>query len=215
MPDTKPDIIFEDNHLLVVNKPAGMLTQPDNSGQPSLQETCRQWIKIAYRKPGNVFLEAVHRLDKPASGIVLFAKTSKALSRLNAAMRGKLARKIYLAKVTGSLPARDGHLTHYLVHGEHKAIVSDQRDPKAKESHLSYTTLSRDQKSTIVEIQLITGRYHQIRAQFSAIGCPLVGDLKYGGPPWTNEGIALHHASLEMPHPIGGANLLFSVQAPF
>lgn len=211
----KPNVIYEDNHLLVVNKPAGMLTQPDTTGQPSLLEECRAWIKATHGKPGNVFLEAVHRLDKPASGIVLFAKTSKALSRLNASMRAKSARKIYQALVTGSLPQSEGTLVHYLVHGDHRAIVSHAKDPAAKESRLHYKLLRKGARATLVEIHLETGRYHQIRAQFAAIGCPLAGDIRYGGPPLVNgEGIALHHFSLEIAHPIGGEPMLFSAPAP-
>ena len=163
-----------------------------------------------------MFLEAVHRLDKPASGIVLFAKTSKALSRLNAAMRSKLARKIYQAKIIGKLPQVEGTLVHHLLHGDHKAAISHAKDPEAKEARLHYKILSKGLDHTLVEINLETGRYHQIRAQFAAIGCPLVGDIRYGGPLCAErEGIALHHAQLEMPHPIGGRPMLFQAQAPF
>lgn len=208
-------IIYQDNHLLVVNKPPGLLTQPDDSAQSSLLEVCRLWVKEKYQKPGNVFLEAVHRLDKPASGIVLFAKTSKALSRLNASIRSKEAIKKYLALVSGDPSQFEGTLVNYLVHGNFKAMIAAQKNPLAKEARLSFKVLKRESHRTFIEVILETGRYHQIRAQFAAIGCPLLGDLKYGGPPFLGEGIALHHAFLELPHPITKEKVVFRSDPPW
>jgi 23S rRNA pseudouridine1911/1915/1917 synthase len=206
----QPEILYEDNHILAVNKPAGMLTQPDNSHQPSLEMLCRHWLKEKYDKKGNVFLAAVHRLDKPASGVVLFAKTSKALSRLNASMRSRQTRKVYLAELSRLPENAAGVLIHYLVHGDHKAIVSNPDCPQAKEARLTYKILR--QHPPVVEIELDTGRYHQIRAQFAAIHCPLMGDTKYGGLPGSSHAISLHHSSLTIPHPITQEPL--TIQAP-
>lgn len=203
-----PEVLFEDNHLLVVNKPAGMLTQPDNTGSASLLEECRAWLKHVHSKPGNVFLEAVHRLDKPASGIVLFAKTSKGLSRLNESMRAKHAHKVYLAVLSRKPDAATGTLKHYLVHGDHKAIVSTKADPQAKESILHYKIVN--DAPPVAEIILETGRYHQIRAQFAAIGSPLRGDARYGGV----DGVfVLHHTRLQINHPITREPITFECPA--
>lgn len=210
MNNFKIEILYEDNHLLVVNKPAGLLTQPDNTGQQSLQEIYREWLKTTYSKPGNVFLEAVHRLDKPVGGIVLFAKTSKALSRLNESMRAKGIKKIYRAKVSGKLMPEQGALVHYLVHGDHKAIISSANDSQAKEARLRYTIIEQTAQYAEVEIELETGRYHQIRAQFAAIGCPLLGDTKYGGPH--ADQLALQHVRLEFLHPVGGQSMQFDLR---
>lgn len=199
------EIIYEDNHLLAVNKPAGMLTQPSGTDQESVEALAKQWIKEKYQKPGQVFLEAVHRLDKPVSGVVLFARTSKALSRLNASMREKNTLKRYEAFVEGKLPSSEGTLEHYLVHDDYQASVVSKSNPQAKLARLHYRVLHVENHRSHVEVTLETGRYHQIRVQLAAIGSPIVGDKKYGSKiPWEKEGIALHHARLEIPHPITG-----------
>jgi len=201
-----PEILFEDNHLFVVNKPAGVLTQPSGTDQPSLEGICKQWIKEKHQKPGNVFLEAIHRLDKPVSGIVLFAKTSKALSRLQESMRNRKSKKIYIALVEGHLKESKGTLEHYLLHDDYRARIASQNEPEAKLARLHYSVLEHKEDDTRIEIELETGRYHQIRAQFSAIGHPIVGDKKYGSKvTFKNDSIALHHARLVIPHPITGA----------
>lgn len=197
-------VVYEDNHLLVVNKPAGLLTQPSGTDQDSLEAQAKAWIKEQYQKPGNVFLGVVHRLDKPVSGIVLFARTSKALSRLNETMRNKQSKKTYLAVVEGVPNALEGTLEHYLCHDDHEARVSGAEDPDAKRACLHYRVLEKREGSALVEIELETGRYHQIRAQFSAIGHPIVGDWKYGSSQ-RGETIALHHWRLTVTHPITGA----------
>ena len=178
--------IFEDNHLLIIDKPAGMLTQGAN-GEEGLEELLKKKHK---------FLRCVHRIDAPVSGIVVFAKSSKALSRLNTSMREKLWTKIYIARIEGILKG-SGTLEHNLLHGDRKAII----DPTGKKSILKYQVL----ESGLVEIELITGRYHQIRVQFSAIGHPIVGDVKYGATQNATCGpktIDLHHHRLTFPHPI-------------
>jgi 23S rRNA pseudouridine1911/1915/1917 synthase len=207
--------IFEDNHLLVLNKPAGLLTQPSGTEQESLEQQAKAWIKAVYHKPGNVFLEAVHRLDKPVSGVVVFGKTSKALSRLNASMRAKQTRKIYWTWVEGSISADQGDLEHFLVHDDFHAKVVGADHPEGKVARLSYKVLQRKKERTLLEIELATGRYHQIRLQLASLGHPIWGDHKYGSKhSYEREAIALHHRSLQMPHPISQAWLTFEAPIP-
>jgi 23S rRNA pseudouridine1911/1915/1917 synthase len=191
------EILYEDNHLLAANKPAGLLTQPNEDSTDSLEEQGKAYLKKKYHKKGNVFLHPIHRLDKPVSGIVLFARTSKALSRLNAEMRARTLTKIYTAKVEGHLKKKSGELRHYLTHGSHRAHVSKS----GKKAILSYTVKKELTHSTLVEITLYTGRYHQIRAQFAHIGHPLLGDAKYGAKQKSSR-LALHHSQLIFTHPI-------------
>lgn len=205
--------IYEDNHLLVLNKPAGLLTQPSGTDQPSLEQAAKKWLKDKYHKPGNVFLEAVHRLDKPVSGIIVFGKTSKALSRLNASIRSKQTRKYYYAWVEGIPPFDEGVLEDYLVHDDYIAQVVPSHHPQAKLARLSYRVMEKRSQDALLEIELETGRYHQIRVQLAAMGCPIWGDRKYGSHRSFQEGsIALHHGRLLLPHPISGEVL--SLEAP-
>ena len=184
--------IYCDNHILALDKPAGVATQPD------FEEAAKAWIKAKYNKPGAVFLHPIHRLDKPVGGLVLFARTSKALSRLQEQMRERKIEKTYLAWVEGELPQSEGRLVHFLEHGSFQAYVSAQ----GKEAILDYKIVEQKSGLSLVEIQLVTGRYHQIRAQFAAVGCPIVGDEKYGSRhPWSN-GIALHHVRMRFTHPV-------------
>lgn len=204
--------IFEDNHLLVLNKPAGLLTQPSGTNQESLEEQAKAWIKEKYQKPGNVFLTAIHRLDKGVSGVVVFSKTSKALSRLNASMRDKKTQKIYWAWLEGVLPHDKGMLENLIIHDDFHAKV----DPNGKLARLSYRVLKRDKECTLVEIELETGRYHQIRVQFGFLGYPIWGDNKYGGKQrYQPDAIALHHRRLEIPHPITQEGMIFEAEVPF
>lgn len=208
--------IFEDNHLLVLNKPAGLLTQPSGTQQDSLEQQAKAWIKEFYQKPGNVFLAAIHRLDKIVSGLVVFSKTSKALARLNASMRAKQTRKIYWAWVEGSLPADKGLLENFIVHDDFHAKLADPEDPNGKTARLTYQVLSRKKECTLVEIELETGRYHQIRLQFASLGFPIWSDHKYGGrQKYKPEAIPLHHRRLEIPHPISKELMIFEAEPPF
>lgn len=208
-----PEILYEDNHLLVVNKPSGILTQPSGTQQENLEELCKLWIKEFYQKPGNVFLEAVHRLDKPVSGIVVFARTSKALSRLHSAMREQKLQKVYNAVVEGIPRPSEGILEHYLVHDEYQSLVVTQGTLNAKLCRLHYRLLKHDEKDALMEITLETGRYHQIRAQLSASRHPIVGDFKYKSrESYLPNAIALHHAKLQFPHPT--LKKLIDIQAP-
>ena len=206
------DILYEDNHLLAVNKPGGILTQPSGTDQENLEAMAKTWLKEKYHKPGNVFLEAVHRIDRPVCGVVLFAKTSKALSRLQEALRTGKTTKIYHAHVEGHPHPAEGTLEHRLLHQEHHAVV----DPQGKPSKLTYKMLRKFPDSAIVEIMLITGRYHQIRVQFATIGCPVIGDTKYGATTSYHPGsIALQHRRLVIPHPITQELLVMEVDDVF
>ncbi len=195
-------ILYIDNHLLVVNKPSDCLTQPSPICNDSLETWAKDWLKETMKKPGNVFLEAVHRLDRPVSGVVLFARTSKALSRLHASSRQKEFRKIYYAVVEG-IPARlSGRLVHQLRHDRMHARLSEVTDKRSKEAVLEYEVVSSNGGNSLLKIELVTGRYHQIRAQLSAIGNPVAGDEKYGARPLSHKSIALHHRSLTFIHPV-------------
>ncbi len=200
-----PEILYEDNHLLVVNKPAGLLTQPSGTKQDNLEDLCKLWIKETYHKPGNVFLEAVHRLDKPVSGIVIFGRTSKALTRLNASIREQKFNKTYSAIVEGIPEPSEGILEHFLVHDDYQSRVVKQGTPEAKLCRLRYRLLRSNQKHSLLEIILETGRYHQIRAQLAESGHPIVGDAKYKSrEAYLPDSIALVHSALRFPHPITG-----------
>lgn len=208
----KVEVLYVDNHILVVNKPAGIATQPSPTSDASLEADCKQWVKEQYQKPGNVFLHAIHRLDKPVSGIVLFARTSKALSRLNASMRAREMQKIYTAHVEGILTPLERVLEHYLTHGDHYAHLSSPASKEAKRACLNYVVKEQREGICIVEITLETGRYHQIRAQMAAIGHPVVGDAKYGSTRQMAAGtIALSHTHFSFPHPISREPLTFSL----
>lgn len=174
----QPKVIFEDNHLLVVEKPIDMPVQEDISKDPDLLSWCKQYVKEKYNKPGNVFIGLVHRLDRPVGGVMVFARTSKAASRLSEQIRNGEVKKTYLAVVEGILEKKSGMLVHKLLKDERKNIV--RVSEIGKESELSYDVVSSRDNMTLVKIQLITGRSHQIRVQFQAIGHPLVGDAKYG-----------------------------------
>lgn len=186
------NILLCDNHLLVVDKPADIATQPD------LEVLGKAWVKKKFNKPGKVFLEPIHRLDKPVAGVVLFARTSKALSRLQEQMRERAMEKIYIGWVEGAPKEERGILKHYLLHGSFRAEIS----PEGKESILDYEVLKKEKDRSLLRIRLHTGRYHQIRAQLSAIGCPILGDAKYGSKKSWEIGIALYASELAFKHPV-------------
>lgn len=201
-------ILYEDNHLLVLNKEPGLLTQPvPSDDRDSLEETAKAYIKQARGKPGGVFLHAVHRIDRQVSGVVIFARTDKALSRLNLAMREKRITKIYHALVDGEMAERQGLSTqvkNHISHKDHSAQVSSVRKEGSREAMLSYTVLKHGHGISLLEIRLDTGRYHQIRAQLAFAGHPVLGDRKYGssagfGP---NSAVALHSRNAVFPHPV-------------
>lgn len=195
-------ILFADNHLLAVNKPAGLLTQDSGTGLRNLEDWAREWVRVDKNKPGAVFLNAVHRIDKVVSGIVLFARTSKALSRLNEDVRKRNVKKVYHVLVEADPKKPADKLVHWLSHEDHKARICREGDSGAQRAVLSYRTLPRIGKFQCLEVDLETGRYHQIRAQLAAIGCPIVGDTKYGSKTKLPGGaIALHSRALHVMHP--------------
>lgn len=200
--ELKPLILFADNHLVAVNKPAGLLSQDSGTGQRNLEDWVREWVRIDKGKSGNVFLNAVHRIDRGVSGVVLFARTSKALSRLNEDIRKRNCRKLYHAMVEGMPPKPQNQLIHWLAHEHHRARICSEGDENAQRAALSYRSIKKIEGMTLLEIDLETGRYHQIRIQLSAIDCPIAGDGKYGAQQKSASGeIALHHRQLEIIHP--------------
>lgn len=197
-------IIFLDNHVLVVVKPAGLSTQPHYPIKDNLTKLAKTWIKREYKKPAGVYLECIHRLDKPVSGLVLFARTSKALTRLQQSLREKKISKTYFAWIeTGKNLKKLGVLEHTLTHVNHRAKIVESHHVQGKLAQLEYSVILEKKGYSLVKIKLYTGRYHQIRAQFSNIGSPIVGDIKYGSKKHLpKQKIALHHACMSFPHPI-------------
>jgi 23S rRNA pseudouridine1911/1915/1917 synthase len=198
-------ILFEDNHLIAVVKKAGQTVQPEPDKPTSLEEEVKAYIKEKYNKPGDVFLGVIHRLDMPVSGIVLFARTSKALARMNDAFKNRKIDKIYEAKVEGKPLETSDTLTHYLVRDDKKNVTKAHLKPveKAEKAMLSFEVKYQNNNYTILRIKLLTGRKHQIRAQLGAIKCPIVGDVKYGASKRNDDGsIALTAVELAFEHPV-------------
>ncbi|GGF89357.1 RluA family pseudouridine synthase [Paenibacillus abyssi] len=211
-------VLYEDNHLLVVVKPPGIPSQEDESGDPDMLTLLKNDLKRRYNKPGNVFLGLVHRLDRPVGGVMLFAKTSKAASRLSEAVRSRSIGKTYAAVVNGQPAKPSGHLKHYLLKDSRTNTVRSfsNQVPASKEALLDYDTIATTGSRSLVAIRLHTGRSHQIRVQMAAIGCPLEGDLKYGKA--TSKGtyseIALWSTSIVTTHPITKETLTFRSVPP-
>ena len=199
------DILYEDNHLLVVNKHCGDLVQPDPSGESALEDQIKAYLKQRDAKPGAVFLGVVHRIDRPVSGAVLFAKTSKALVRLNEMLRKGRIRKVYWALTEARPDPESGELRHYILRDGrmNRSRAFDVPKGDAKEARLHYETIGAGTRYTLVEVELLTGRHHQIRAQLAKIGCPIRGDLKYGARrSLPDGGISLHSRRVEFDHPV-------------
>ncbi|ATV29583.1 RNA pseudouridine synthase [Prevotella intermedia] len=208
-------VLYEDNHIIVVYKESGEIVQGDKTGDKPLSETIKAWIKEKYAKPSNVFLGVVHRLDRPVSGLVVFAKTSKALSRLNDMFRKGEVKKTYWAMVQTPPAEPEGTLTNWLVRNEkqNKSYAYDHEVPNAKKAILKYKTVGQTEHYTLLEVNLLTGRHHQIRCQLSAIGCPIKGDLKYGARRSNPDGsISLLSRTVEFIHPVSKENI--SVVSP-
>lgn len=198
-------VLYEDNHIIVVNKNSGEIVQGDKTGDVPLSDIVKNWIRDKYNKPGNVFLGVVHRLDRPVQGVVVFAKTSKALSRLNDMFRTADVHKTYWAITKNRPEEPEGTLTHWLVRNEkqNKSYAYDTEKPNAKKAVLHYKLLAESDNYNLMEINLMTGRHHQIRCQMAHIGCPIKGDLKYGAKRSNIDGsISLLARKIEFVHPV-------------
>ena len=204
MTDAPFSVLFEDNHLVVVNKRAGVNVQGDITGDVPLVELVREYIKEKYQKPGNVFCGLVHRLDRPVSGAMVFARTSKALERMNKQFAEKHPDKIYWAIVINPPKNPEGTLIHHLERNtkQNKSYAYDKPRKDSKEARLHYKVLGSSDRYTLLEVKLDTGRHHQIRAQLAAMGCIIKGDLKYGAPRSNKDAsISLHSRKLTFVHP--------------
>jgi 23S rRNA pseudouridine1911/1915/1917 synthase len=210
-------IIYEDNHLIIVNKRAGLLVQGDATKDKTLGDYVKEYIKKEYGKPGDVFLGTVHRLDRPVSGIVVFAKTSKALERMNELFRKREVQKIYWAVVKNKPPKKKDKLVNWLVKDEARNTVKayDKEVPNSLKAELNYRLLGEINKHYLIEVNPITGRPHQIRVQLASIGCPIRGDLKYGFPKPNEDGsINLHARRLYFIHPVKKEPVIIKAALP-
>jgi 23S rRNA pseudouridine1911/1915/1917 synthase len=212
----KPQILFEDNHLIAVNKRAGDLVQGDQTGDTPLPDYLKTYIKEKYNKPGNVFLGVIHRLDRPTTGVVLFARTSKGLERMNAAFKNRQTQKSYWAIVEGQLEGSKT-LLHYLKKNpkNNKSTAFLRPEEGAKDAKLTYKSLNIGDRYTLVEIELHTGRHHQIRSQLAAIGHPIKGDVKYGARrAERDKSICLHARNLKFSHPTTKETIAITAETP-
>lgn len=208
-------VVYEDNHIIIVNKTASEIVQGDKTGDVPLSETVKQYLKEKYHKPGNVFIGVTHRLDRPVSGLVVFAKTSKALSRLNEMFKNSEVKKTYWAIVKQTPAETEGELVNYLVRNEkqNKSYAYDIEKPGSKKAILHYRLIARSDNYCLLEVDLKTGRHHQIRCQLAKMGCPIKGDLKYGFPRSNPDGsICLHARRVRFVHPV--SKELIDVVAP-
>ena len=198
-------VVYEDNHIIVVNKTASEIVQGDKTGDTPLSEMVKEYLKVKYNKPGNVFVGVTHRLDRPVSGVVVFAKTSKALSRLNDMFRLGEVKKTYWAIVKDRPKDLEGELTQWMVRNEkqNKSYAYDKERPNSKKAILRYKLIGHSQNYHLLEVDLQTGRHHQIRCQLAKMGCPIKGDLKYGSPRSNPDGsICLHARRVTFVHPV-------------
>jgi 23S rRNA pseudouridine1911/1915/1917 synthase len=206
-------VVYEDNHIIVVNKTASEIVQADKTGDTPLSETVKQYLKEKYQKPGNVFLGVTHR--RPVSGLVIFAKTSKALTRLNEMFRTSEVKKTYWAVVKNAPQEPEGELVHFLVRNEkqNKSYAYDKEVPNSKKAILHYRLIGHSENYYLLEVDLKTGRHHQIRCQLAKMGCPIKGDLKYGSPRSNPDGsICLHARRVRFIHPV--SKELIELEAP-
>jgi 23S rRNA pseudouridine1911/1915/1917 synthase len=211
------EVLYEDNHLIAINKSNNDLVQGDDTGDTSLDQQVKRHLKEKYNKPGNVYLGVTHRLDRPVSGIVLFAKTSKALSRINRLFKEKSIEKIYWAIVKQPPELPNGYLKHHLVRNpqKNKSFSYDKPRKNSKEAVLTYKILASSDRYYLLEIRPETGRHHQIRSQLSKIGAPIKGDLKYGFPRSNkNGGISLHARKISFIHPVQKKNISITADPP-
>lgn len=210
-------VVYEDNHIIIVNKRSGEIVQGDKTGDKPLSDIVKEYIKEKYNKPGNVFLGVVHRLDRPVSGLVVFAKTSKALSRLNDMFRTGDVHKTYWAITKRRDIAPEGTLTDWLTRNErqNKSYAHDREVAGAKKAILKYKVRSVSDNYMLLEVTLLTGRHHQIRCQLAHMGCPIKGDLKYGAPRSNPDGsISLHSRHVEFVHPVSKEQICVEAEVP-
>lgn len=209
--------LYEDNHIIIVSKRSGEIVQGDKTGDEPLSETVKQYIKEKYHKPGNVFLGVVHRLDRPVWGLVVFAKTSKALTRLNKMFKEGQVHKTYWAITKNAPPEEEGVLTDWLVRNErqNKSYAHPQEVPNAKKAVLKYRVIAHSDRYHLIEVNLLTGRHHQIRCQLANMGCAIKGDLKYGAPRSNPDGsISLLARRITFVHPVSKENIVVDAPLP-
>ena len=210
-------VVYEDNHIIVVNKTSSEIVQGDKTGDTPLSEMVKQYLKEKYHKPGNVFIGVTHRLDRPVSGLVVFAKTSKALPRLNEMFRNGEVKKTYWAIVKECPKETEGELVHYLVRNEkqNKSYAYDKGVKNSKKAVLHYKLIGHSQNYYLLEVDLKTGRHHQIRCQLAKMGCPIKGDLKYGSPRSNPDGsICLHARTVQFVHPVSKEEIRLTAPVP-
>lgn len=211
------EILYEDNHIIIANKAPGEIVQGDKSGDTPMSEQIKTYLKEKYNKPGNVFCGVVHRIDRPVGGVVIFAKTSKSLERLNKMLREGKIHKTYYALVQGKPGKKEDTLKNYLKSDGrlNKTFISSPQDPQAKEAVLEYKTLAQGDNYSLLEVNLLTGRKHQIRAQLSAIGHPIKGDLKYGAKRSNPDGsISLLAKKISFVHPVSKERIILEAPLP-
>lgn len=210
-------VLYEDNHLIIVNKAPSEIVQGDKTGDKPLSETVKEYLKEKYNKPGNVFCGVTHRLDRPTSGVVVFTKTSKALSRMNEMFKNGEVDKTYWAIVKKMPPKDEATLIHYLIKNEktNKSMAYDTEKPHTKKAVLHYKLIARSDNYFLLEVKIDTGRHHQIRCQLSKIGCPIKGDLKYGAERSNPDGsISLHARNISFIHPVSKEQINVSAPVP-
>lgn len=210
-------VLYEDNHIIAVNKTCSEIVQGDKTGDEPLSETIKKFLKEKYNKPGEVFIGVTHRLDRPVSGVVLFAKTSKALTRLNDMFRNQEVKKTYWAIVKDKPAQIEGRLEHFLVRNEkqNKSVAHEKMVPNAKKASLTYKLIAHSDTYYLLEVHLETGRHHQIRCQLAKMGCPIKGDLKYGfARSNANGGISLHARNVEFIHPVSQNPIQITAPVP-
>ncbi|MGL4331293.1 MAG: RluA family pseudouridine synthase [Bacteroidales bacterium] len=211
------EVIYEDNHIIIVNKSTSEIVQGDKTGDKPLSEIVKEWLKEKYNKPGNVFVGVTHRLDRPVSGIVVFAKTSKALTRLNEMFRNGDIKKTYWAIVKNEPKNPEGELQHWLVRNEkqNKSYAYDIEKPNSKLAILHYKLLAKSDRYNLLEVDLKTGRHHQIRCQLAKMGCVIKGDLKYGADRSNPDGgISLHARRVSFIHPVSKEEIVVEAPVP-
>ena len=210
-------VLYEDNHIIIVNKASGEIVQGDKTGDKPLSEIVKEYLKEKYNKPGNVFCGVTHRLDRPTTGVLVFAKTSKALSRLNEMFRNDKVEKSYWAIVKNQPPKVEDKLVHWLIKNEknNKSTAFDKEMPGAKKAVMHYKIIGSSENYFLLEVNLETGRHHQIRTQLSKIGCPIKGDLKYGANRSNPDGsISLHARTISFIHPVSKIKIEITAPVP-